>query len=199
MFFSYKKYHSPKNGTIIVSRFFSETSSIFVNKCQQSGAYIINMWKNAFTFLPSGHVPKNILMLGLGGGNAVALLQEKYPNSIISVVEWDEVMIHIAEELRLYTSQGFVNIIHADAFTVLPTLKELFDLIIIDLFTGEVPPKELTKSETLLSCKRLLHTEGFLLVNFYRHEQYKSSFKDYFNEVTSWKFKANNLAFYQNK
>ena len=68
----------------------------------------------------------------------------------------------------------------------------------LDLFTGEVPPAELTKSDTLVSCKKILSANGFLLVNFYRHENYKSGFEDHFSEVTSWKFKANNLTLYQN-
>lgn len=93
MFFSYKKYHSPKNGTIVVSRFFSETPSIFVDKCLQSGNYIINMWKNSLSFLPDTYAPKNILMLGLGGGNVISPLKEKYPLASIAVIEWDEVMV----------------------------------------------------------------------------------------------------------
>lgn len=197
MFFSYKKYQSTKNGTIVVSRFFSEAPSIFVNKCLQSGTYIIDMWRNAFSFLPRTLIPHKILMLGLGGGNAIALLREKYPSSIITIIEWDEVMIQIAEDLQVYTPDENIHLLHRDAFAALPELTELFDLIIIDLFKGEVPPIQLTNSETLLACKKILCADGYLLVNFYRHEDYKSSFKEFFSEVTTWKFKANMLTLYK--
>ncbi len=76
-----------------MSRFFSETPSIFVDKCLQSGNYIINMWKNSLSFLPDTYAPKNILMLGLGGGNVISPLKEKYPLASIAVIEWDEVMV----------------------------------------------------------------------------------------------------------
>ncbi len=199
MFFSYKKYHSEKNGTIVVSRFFRETTTIIVNSCQQSGQYIIDMWRHALTKITHTSEPKKILLLGLGGGNVVKLLQEKYPDALITVVEWDEVMITLAKKIGLFSHNENVKIICSDAFVILPTLKESYDLIIIDLFTGEIPPQEMTYSEVLLDCRRLLQSKGLLLVNFYRHSTYRDSFKVFFEEEDVWEFKSNNLALYSQK
>jgi spermidine synthase len=199
MFFSRKEYLSPKNGIITVSTFLFETPSISVNKCLQSGPYIMSMWKNAFARLPAKTIPQKILLLGLGGGNVIKLLQKKYPSSSITVIEWDEVMIQVAHDLQLFSYTSKLNILHANAFELLPTLQETFDLIIVDLFTGDVPPVELTKSNTMTELRRLLSSDGQVLANFFRHKQYGAAFVPIFKEESSWKFKQNNLALYSHK
>ena len=60
------------------------------------------MWNNAFKRIPKDFKAKNILILGLGGGNIIKLLQKRHPKANINVVEWDEVMIDIAKKLELF-------------------------------------------------------------------------------------------------
>lgn len=197
MFVSRKEYQSPKNGAIVVDRFFFSTPSVIVNQCLQSGPYITAMWKNAFGKIPKEFIPKKVLLLGLGGGDVVRILQRKYPDTSITVIEWDEVMITIAKELGTFSLGDNVRILHGDAFLLLPTLQESFDMIIVDLFTGEIPPMELTEQTTCSLLKSKLSIDGSMFANFFRHEKYLDAFQDSFREELTWKFKQNILVLYR--
>lgn len=194
MFFSKEEYFSLKNGVITVNNFLF-SSSVVVNTCLQSGPYIQSMWKNAFKKIPKEGNPKKVLLLGLGGGDVIRILQKKYQHIFITVVEWDEVMITIAKSLGVASSQH-VQIIQGDALSVLPVIEKSFDIIIVDLFTGDLPPIFLTEQKVLRILQKRLTSQGLLFVNFFRHEKYVDAFRDYFKEEQVWKFKYNTLAFF---
>lgn len=197
MFFSRKEYSSLKNGTIIVSTFLFESPSVLVDTCLQSGPYILSMWKDSFKKLPSNFSPKRILLLGLGGGNVVKLLRKKYTEAHITVIEWDEVMIDIAKNIEPSCNDGMVTIICDDAFSVIANDETLFDLIIVDLFSGENPPSLLASEQVQCSLKKLLMNNGYMLVNLYRHEKYSSSFGTFFALVERWQFRTSSLLLFR--
>lgn len=196
IFFSRKEYNSEKNGRIIVEKFLFDTR-IIVNECFEAGLYLIDMWNNAFKRIPKGFKAKNILILGLGGGNIIKLLQKKYPKANINVVEWDEVMIDIAKNLKLFSMTPLVRISHRDAFLLLKTMTEKFDIVIVDLFTGPVPPAFLEDEIFLSNLKKVLNQDGFLFVNIYNHVSFLSSFTKHFYKEEIWKFKLNTLALFK--
>lgn len=196
IFFNRKEYNSEKNGKITVEKFLFDTR-IVVNGCFEAGQYLIDMWVNAFKRTPKNFKAKNILILGLGGGNIIRLLQKKYPNANINVVEWDEVMIDLAKKLKLFSVTPHIRISHRDAFLLLKTMTEKFDIVIVDLFTGPTPPPFLGDDSFLSNLKKVLNKDGLLFVNIYRHVNYLSFFQKQFYTESIWKFRANTLALFR--
>lgn len=196
LFYSSKKYTSDKNGVITVNRFFGSTS-IIVDGCLETGPYLIDMWKHVFKRLPKKITPNKILILGLGGGNVVAILQKKYPGSEIHVIEWDDVMISIAKEYKLFRMTSKIKIQNEDFFKLLPYIKDTFDIIIVDLFTGKVPPLDITHQETIGGLKAILAPAGYLFTNFYSHSHYSDFFEKSFKQNRTWKYKYNTLGLYR--
>lgn len=176
------KFHSPLNGEIKVIESFGKRK-ILVNNAEQSGGTITGMWDRALkikNYLPrrqTGKLPArnamqsvaggqitNCLILGLGGGTVINLLNKYYPEADITAIEIDPVMIDIYKKYFEHNSPG-VNIIQADAFSWIKKSKMKFDLIIFDLYLGKFNPKKARTSSFLKDLKRLLNISGFILFN----------------------------------
>ncbi|HCC05981.1 TPA: hypothetical protein DEP94_01300 [Candidatus Nomurabacteria bacterium] len=196
IFFNRKEYNSEKNGKITVEKFLFDTR-IVVNGCFEAGQYLIDMWVNAFKRIPKNFKAKNILILGLGGGNIIRLLQKKYPHANINVVEWDEVMIDLAKKLKLFSMTPLIRISNRDAFELLKTMTEKFDIVIVDLFTGPTPPPFLGDDSFLFNLKKVLNKDGLLFLNIYQHVNFISFFQKQFYTEGVWKFRANTLALFK--
>lgn len=103
---------------------------------------------------------KNILILGLGGGNVVKTLRNKFKyKNKITAIEIDPVIIKIAKEEYQIKNNANLEIICADAFTFVKENKMNYDFIIIDLFLDDTIPEKFFKNEfwrNLTNAKQLL-------------------------------------------
>ncbi len=77
----------------------------------------------------------NILILGLGAGSVVQTLREDFIfEGEITAIEYDEVMIAVAENEFNIISNDSLEIILGDAFLYVNQTNNEFDIVIIDLF-----------------------------------------------------------------
>lgn len=103
---------------------------------------------------------KNILLLGLGGGNVIKTLQEDYNyQHKITAIEIDSVIIKIAKDEFGISNSDKVKIICTDAFDFVAKNTEVFDLIIVDLFIDDTIP---TPFFTNNFWQHLTHTKQLL-------------------------------------
>jgi spermidine synthase len=77
--------------------------------------------------------PKNILLLGLGGGTLVHLIRLFFPSAIITCVDIDEQHIKIAKRFFNIPSKN-VTIIEGDAYLILSASIQRYDWIVDDVF-----------------------------------------------------------------
>lgn len=108
----------------------------------------------------------SVLILGLGGGSAIHSLRSKYGFSgTIQAVEWDEVILSIAEkEFGIFPNEE-TQIIHEDALLFIQHCSHSFDLILVDLFIDDkIPSCFLQKSFNKLVIKRM-QPQGKLIFN----------------------------------
>lgn len=93
-----------------------------------------SVWRIALGKIkPEDH--KNILVLGMGGGSVVDLLMNKYNHKgKLTAVEYDPVIVKIAEEEFGIKTEKNLEVICDDAFKFIRNTKIKYDLIIIDLF-----------------------------------------------------------------
>jgi 2-polyprenyl-3-methyl-5-hydroxy-6-metoxy-1,4-benzoquinol methylase len=77
------------------------------------------------------------LVLGIGGGTIAHLLWERHPDLQIVGVDCDGATLDLAREhFGLATPR--LQLVHADALDFALQCREQFDLVIVDLFVGEV-------------------------------------------------------------
>jgi SAM-dependent methyltransferase len=103
------------------------------------------------------------LVLGLGGGAVVKALYNK--NFSVTAVELDERVVKVARQYFLLPDK--VKIITDDARHALSQLEGPFDLIVVDLFTGENTPSHVLSKESLAKMKSLLAKNGKIAFNTY--------------------------------
>ncbi|MBK7382788.1 MAG: methyltransferase domain-containing protein [Flavobacteriales bacterium] len=79
--------------------------------------------------------PKNILLLGLGGGSVPRILRaELHIGAPITAVEWDPAMIKVAREHFGSEQYQDLTVVEGDATVQVHALKDRFDLVLVDLF-----------------------------------------------------------------
>lgn len=109
---------------------------------------------------------KNVLLLGMGAGSIIKLLQEKYAiNCAITAIEKDEVVIDLAKKYFDIENYKNLNIVHADAFDYAATCNNTYDLIISDLFIEWDVPKKFASNEYLKNLKRISSDKACIIYN----------------------------------
>lgn len=103
------------------------------------------------------------LILGLGGGAVVKTLYEK--DFSVTAIELDERMVKVAQ--RYFLLPDKVTILVDDARHGMQQLDGTYDLIVVDLFNGEITPSHVLSKESLVKMKSLLASDGKIIFNSY--------------------------------
>ena len=140
---------------------------------------------------------EKVLIFGMGGGTMASLISRNFPNIEITSVEYDPVMIDIAERFFNVGSIPNHTIINADALRVAiePEKYDLipsgFDVLVVDVFNGERYP-DLGKTGNFISAaKRLVRGGGLVIFNRIYTEPYQEdvnifmdNLEGYFSDVS---------------
>ncbi len=169
------------------------------NKTNQSCLYksdpqrlVFNYTKLLFSGLLLIEEPKNILIIGLGGGTMSNTLHQLYPKSIITNVEIDPAVVKVARQyFGFLENQNITSVIQDGRIFIKRAIikKQKYDWIILDAFNGDYIPEHLLTQEFIQETKSLLNKDGVLSANtfsvsdLYAHESatYKSVFGHFFN------------------
>ena len=105
---------------------------------------------------------RKALLIGLGGGHLSAMLGRRGVRT--DVIEIDPVVVSAARSFYGFEPTG--KVIVGDARYQVKQLKERYDLIIHDCFTGGSEPAHLLSIEMLRDLEKLLQPNGVLVLNF---------------------------------
>ena len=114
-------------------------------------------------FIPA---PKQILILGTGGGSLIHFLRHHYPLSRITSIDNDldlqqlmrqKMLLPVADEKLLYLID--------DASSYLQNCDQQFDLILVDIFSGSQSPGWLLDSPARHQIHSLLTDQGAVAYN----------------------------------
>lgn len=152
--------------------------TLFINRMGQTWIRIINDQNIASVWSYPGIVkslasyhgknPSNALVLGLGGGIVPLFLGDKNQlNYTIDAVELDKGIATFAREY--FFLNDAVNVIEDDARRFLNANEQKYDLIVMDIFNGEIAPSHVLSLEALAQVKRALSSQGFVVINFNGH------------------------------
>lgn len=121
-------------------------------------------YPNYVTVLASSLKEKpDVLILGIGGGTLANLLQSTL-NANVETVELDARISKIAKQYFNLNPNIKINI--DDARHFIRTNKKKYDLIIFDVFKGEVPPAHVLTVECFKEAGQILNEDGFMIINF---------------------------------
>ncbi|MDC9523964.1 fused MFS/spermidine synthase [Pseudoalteromonas sp. Angola-30] len=153
---------------------------------------VFNYTKLTFASLLVTDNPKNVLIIGLGGGTLSNVTHALYPAAKIHNVEIDPAVLKVA--------RNYFNFIENDAVTSsvqdgrifikrAAIKKQKYDWIILDAFNGDYIPEHLLTKEFFEEVKSVLAEGGVIAANtfssskLYEHESatYHAVFGDFIN------------------
>lgn len=169
---------SKYNRDITVIDYLNSTS-VIVDGLIESGNIMFQIWGAGMKrLLPKSFIPETVLLLGLAGGSNAKLVNKYYPKAQITAVEIDPLMIDIGKKYFSLDKVKNMNIVIGDAldFANKFTLKDHYDLILVDCFEGKYIPKKL---EDLDFVQKLKDHSRYTLINrihWYDHKKPTMSF-----------------------
>ncbi len=168
------------NNKIIIGGSYGR-KTLFVDDVPQSGGELYSMWKKVIESIAVKQpVMKRCLVLGVGGGDVIRVLEHYYPRISIIGVERDPVMLQIAKNhFGLLETKAFLVLADAAAYIARVHKKDSFDCIIVDLFIGRLNPQSSRTKTFLMQLKKLLMPSGFVLYNSHYQEENSEEFADF--------------------
>ncbi|HEY7128775.1 MAG TPA: fused MFS/spermidine synthase [Nitrospira sp.] len=109
--------------------------------------------------------PTRALILGHGGGSFAKWLARYWPELEVDVVEFDPVVVRMAEEYFSYRAPSHHHVHVRDARTFLNQTNATYDLIWADAFARHLVPFHLTTEEFFSELRRHLMPAGVLVLN----------------------------------
>ena len=136
--------------------------------------------------------PRNILIIGLGGGTLPSALQQMLPNTKIDVVELDAAVDRVAERYFGFKKTPNTRVFIEDGRVFVKRMgraRAQYDMIMLDAFENDYIPEHLLTQEFLREVRAILAPSGVLVANtwstsgLYDHESatYASVFGQFYN------------------
>lgn len=142
---------------------------LLVNGARESGEFIRGLWTYAFSrlALPEEKNVQSILVVGVAGGTVIHMLRKRYPKASITGIDIDQTMIDIGQKYFGLSRMPKLTLVCEDAQTYVKrkTAKK-YDLIVLDIYIGEVLPDFLITPSFHGSVKTLLGKDGRLCINY---------------------------------
>lgn len=164
-----EKSHSPYNELLEVS-YYKGKKVLNTQSVNYSYGSLDRVFRVAFSHL---HLQRReireVLLLGLGGGNIIHILKEQFPDSFIRAVEIDAEVVRLGRNHFGFDDYTNVEIVIDNAFSHVKFETDRYDLVIIDLFIDAEVPREAEEEGFLKRLLQLLRPEGMLMYNRLLH------------------------------
>jgi len=153
---------------------------------------VFNYTKLTFASLLVTDDPKNVLVIGLGGGTLSNVIHELYPAAKIHNVEIDPAVLKVARDYFNFIETDNVTSSVQDGRIFIKRAaikKQKYDWIILDAFNGDYIPEHLLTKEFFEEVQSVLADGGVIAANtfssskLYEHESatYHAVFGDFIN------------------
>ena len=110
--------------------------------------------------------PRNILLLGTGGGSLIHFLKYHFPQSRLTSVDFDtELQDLMHQNMLLPEADENLHYVNDDAAHFLHHCHQQFDLILVDIFDGSQSPAWLLDLRSIRQVHSLLSDQGAVAYN----------------------------------
>ena len=128
----------------------------------------------AFVGLLVNSNPQRILLIGVGGASIHKGFMNITPQVKIDTVELDPQMVEIAMKYFDFKPSANVRIFIEDGFDFVKDSRirnhQKYDFIVIDAFAGSSMPDSFISQTFMLSIRKLLSDNGFVIINTLKEE-----------------------------
>lgn len=158
---------SSVNGIIKVEKYLGH-NRISVGGFWQSGEYATKNMRYCLEDWPlNPGAVKNILLLGVGGGSAIHLLNYYFPHAKIIGIDLDPLMIEMGKKYLHLNSAINIEYRYIDAAKYVKEFpdKNYFDIVLMDLFIGCDMPQAVQTDTFIRKVKDILKQNGMFTSN----------------------------------
>lgn len=159
---------SPINGRLQIVQSFEWGNYVLSGGLTQSGGVVVSVWKHTLTRIKKEnfHV-SNCLILGLGGGSVAGLMKKMWPESKVTGIEIDPLMVDLGiRYLGLCASDVEIEITDALDFCAKKTKEgKKFDLILVDIYIQDEVPERFEDEDFVRTLTNLLEEGGTVVFN----------------------------------
>jgi spermidine synthase len=141
---------------------------LFVNKHPQTSVNVQNgysLWPYAHAVAVAASIKppgSKTLILGLGAGSVA---DEFFRLGFdVDACELDERIVGVARDFFRLDSK--CNVFVDDARHYVRTNRKVYDVIVMDMFSGEQPPAHLLTAENFSELRQILKSDGLVIINF---------------------------------
>lgn len=169
------------HGTISVGNSFGK-KALFAGNFPQSGGEFVYMFDTIIKKIKEvGFTPCTCLLLGVAGGTVIEAIHAYYPRCIITGIEIDPALIDVAKKQFSLKENAKTKIIIADAVAWVQAhnKSKQYDLVIADLFIGELNAPHVREKPFLLQLKNIVSSQGVILYNSHYQKRNKEDFKTF--------------------
>lgn len=164
------------------------------DKRQELGLDYFQFYNIPIDLNPNG---TEYLMLGGGGISYPHYYLNKYKAKKIDIVEINEKCTEYAKKYfyldeLIESTKERLNIIIDDAIDYISKVNKKYDYILIDLFNGREPIKEIYEEENIINLKRILKYNGVIVINYIiENDNYKEELNNIIKIADNYKIIAN--------
>ena len=108
-------------------------------------------------------VPKKALILGLGAGTIPVIWKEVFPDLKIDIVEIDPTIAEIAK--KYFEVPKDLNIYISDGAKFVSETSNVYDLVVVDVYTGGKFDKDCETEEFLQNLAKITAAQGVAIFN----------------------------------
>lgn len=167
------------------------SSQSCVNKTNPT-ALVFNYTKLLFSSLLLLDEPKNVLIIGLGGGTMSNSIHQLFPKAQITNVEIDPAVVNVARKYFNFIENKQITTEIKDGRIFIKRAKlkgQQFDWVILDAFNGDYIPEHLMTQEFLQEVRAVLTDNGVISANTFSTSElydfesatYHAVFGDFYN------------------
>lgn len=141
----------------------SETQSVML---KSSPYALVEEYTRAMTgFLVFHPRPRRLLMIGLGGGSLAKFCYHELPDARIDVVEINPHVAALRDEFRVPPDDARFRVVLDDGARFVRHADDRYDVLLVDAYTRDGVPPDLSTSAFFEDCRRALRDDGVLVVN----------------------------------
>ncbi len=135
-------------------------------------ALVSSYTKDMIKFLAVKPQPRDILLIGLGGGQQAKFVHRRMPETRLVAVEIDPAMVRIAREcFGVPPDDERLSVVVGDVATYVCDHPDSCDVILSDGYDHRFMLHDsLTDEDFYRACHRALRAEGMMAVNLHRKE-----------------------------
>jgi spermidine synthase len=164
---------------------FDEMSTQSAMKVDDPDELVLGYSRAMMSFLLLNPQPKNIAMIGLGGGSLAKYCYRHLPQAKITVIEINPDVIALRQRFVIPDDDERFEILLGDGAEFVKNVAGKFDVLLVDGFTSDGLPAKLSSEEFYDDCFSSLTGDGIMVVNLWgnnsRYNEYVLKIKNGFN------------------